>query len=153
MRCYSCKKDEMKPGRVEHVTRVGDQSFLGAVPGHVCPSCGESVVHIDAAQAFSLAVASHLAENGPPSPEGLRFMRKAIELTGVELADLLRTTKETVSRWETGKVAFDHFAWMTLGSLVLDTANGVTTTRDRLNALRRPALAKTVPIHVQAAAR
>jgi hypothetical protein len=75
-------------------------------------------------------------------------MRKAIGLPAREVAHLLSTTPETVSRWEKGARAVDTCAWTTLASLVLDELEGRHDVRDRLLALKTKRPAKAGPIEV-----
>ena len=92
---------------------------------------------------FALAIAAALALPGrraapPPSGAGLRFMRKAMGVRGVEFADLLGVTPETVSRWEADKHPIDRGAFTLLGMMVADRIAGTHTTEDALRATRAP---------------
>jgi DNA-binding transcriptional regulator YiaG len=146
--CTTCKKGLLRSGTEVHTLRLGEQTFTAKLPVKLCNKCNESLMSGETLGAFEVAVAQYLARKGPASGENFAFMRKAIGLSGVDLADLLRTSKETVSRWETGKHAVDIWAWITLGSLVLDHVDGRTMTMERLRALRAKELAKTVPVEL-----
>jgi DNA-binding XRE family transcriptional regulator len=81
-------------------------------------------------------------------------MRKAIGLSATALAELLDVSMETVSRWEHGGRDAPLPAVAALGAMVIDYADGSTTTADRLRALRKgPRLAKVVRVELRAVAR
>lgn len=77
-----------------------------------------------------------IAERGPVTGESLRQMRTSLDLTGRELALILGARPETVSRWEHGAAPLDVWAFVLVGSMVLDQIEGRTTTRGRLAVLR-----------------
>jgi transcriptional regulator with XRE-family HTH domain len=79
-----------------------------------------------------------IATRGPITGAGLRTMRTALGLSGVGLARLLHAGQETVSRWENEAQAVDPWAFLVVGSLVLDAAEGRTAMRDRLASVRAP---------------
>jgi hypothetical protein len=81
-----------------------------------------------------------IAERGPVTGEGLRRMREALNLTGRELANLLATNPETISRWQHDDPKPDAWAFVLVGSMVLDQENSCTTTRDRLTRIRMPGI-------------
>lgn len=85
---------------------------------------------------FELAVAEKLAGLGIRTGEAFKFMRKALGLRAVDLAELLDVAAETVSRWETGEPEARAFAL--LGSIVAERLRGQEETVDRLRALRSP---------------
>ena len=88
---------------------------------------------------INLWVADELAGAGLASGEAFRFMRKALGLKATDLSELVYTTPETISRWETGKLdPIDPNALALLGALVADRIHGRETLRDRLRALRSP---------------
>ncbi len=86
---------------------------------------------------FSLAVACHLAKHGPPSGAGLEHMRRALGVDGKVLAGRLGVGAPTISKWENGRQAVDRFAWLAVGSLVLEAAGATASMSSRLEALGR----------------
>jgi putative zinc finger/helix-turn-helix YgiT family protein len=137
----------MRPGLVEIRREVGDHAFITNVDGRRCTDCGEvSFKGTDLAR-FETAVAVALAEAGESSGEALRWMRKALDLRAVDLAQLLGVTPETISRWETGRVTIDKGALALVGLMVMDLARGNTGTMDALRARAgRKGLGKVVRI-------
>jgi transcriptional regulator with XRE-family HTH domain len=71
--------------------------------------------------------------------ETFKFMRKALGLRAVDIAELLDVAAETLSRWETGQRPVDRASWIAVSAMVLDKLEGRTTTLDRLKALLEPA--------------
>jgi len=88
---------------------------------------------------FDLAVANKLAHAGVSDGEAIKFMRKAVGLPAVTLAQLLDTSPETVSRWERGVSHMDRAAFAILAGIVIERADNRSDTLERLRALRRPA--------------
>jgi DNA-binding transcriptional regulator YiaG len=88
---------------------------------------------------FDLAVANKLACGGVSDGEAIKFMRKAVGLPAVTLAELLDTSPETVSRWERGVSHIDRAAFAILAGIVMEKADHRSDTLERLRALRHPA--------------
>jgi DNA-binding transcriptional regulator YiaG len=72
---------------------------------------------------FDLAVANKLARAGVSDGEAIKFMRKAVGLPAVTLAELLDTSPETVSRWERGVSHIDRAAFAILAGIVMEKAD------------------------------
>lgn len=148
-RCAECGGGLVKATVTER-RKVAGQTFTAELPASRCHGCGETFVDATALESFELAIARELATSGASSGEAFRFQRKTLGYTAAELADLLGVAPETVSRWETGQRDVDRGALVAIGSLVLDRAEGRTTTLDRLRALREPPrLAKVVTLNIE----
>jgi DNA-binding transcriptional regulator YiaG len=91
-----------------------------------------------ALEAFELDVAGELARHGEASPEAFSFMRRALGVKAMDLAEMLDVTPETVSRWEHGQQPIDRGAAAILSAMVVDRLEGRTTALDSLKALQRP---------------
>jgi DNA-binding transcriptional regulator YiaG len=104
----------------------------------VCGSCGAAYFDGPALGNFDLAVANKLARGGVSEAEAIKFMRKAVGLPAVTLADLLDTSPETVSRWERGVSHIDRAAFAIVAGIVMEKADHRSDTLERLHALRRP---------------
>lgn len=137
MRCVTCGHDKMARELVEETIRVGDVTFTARVPADVCPRCGEFYLDGVTIRALEKAVAEALAHGGDGSPEAFRYMRKAIGLKAVEVAELMSVTPETVSRWENGERQPEPRAVRLLGALVLEVVEGRTTLLEYLRSLGR----------------
>ncbi len=100
-----------------------------------CAGCGGVWVDAGGAARARLAIARALADHGVQTGEALRHLRKALGLRAADLARLLGVTPETVSHWETGKLAPARAAFVAVAAMADDAARGRTTTRDRLAVL------------------
>lgn len=149
-KCVTCGGKTLRDGVDRHEQRLGPQVFVAELPATICASCKESYVTSDTLLAFEGGVARHLAQHGPATGESFRFMRKSVGISAKDVAEMLATTPETISRWEKGAngVGVDLWAWSTLAAIVLDELAGKTATRDRLAATRRTKLAKTVAVEL-----
>lgn len=147
MRCTTCNEGTMTPGAVEIRREVDEHVFTATVPGYRCDACGEVQFEGADLARFELEVAKMLAEAGVASGDAFRWMRKALDLRAVDVAEILSVPPETITRWETGEVAPDRGALALLGLMVMDLARGSTATLERLRtrAQAKP-LAKRVEI-------
>lgn len=137
----------MRPSMVEIRREVGERVFVASVDGRRCTACGEVSFKGTCLARFEGAVAAALASSGETSGEAFRWMRKAIDLRAIDVAALLGVTPETISRWETGRVAIDRSALALLALMVLDHARGSAVTMDTLRArAASEPLGKTVKI-------
>jgi DNA-binding XRE family transcriptional regulator len=134
-KCGSAARNES----VLHAERqIDGQLFVAELPARKCSSCEDQAIEAPALAAFDAAVAGELARSGASSPAALRFLRKSLGLTAVELGDLLELRPETISRLEHGKMPADRRTVALLGALVLDRLAGRSETADRLRALAQP---------------
>jgi DNA-binding transcriptional regulator YiaG len=126
---------------------VSGHHFVAALPAKQCRSCGDVTYEGSVLQRFDLHVATRLVESGVSTGPAFRFLRKALGLRAVDLAELLDVSSETLSRWETEKRAVDRGALTVLSACVRDALAGRTETLDTLRALRTPrALGKRVQL-------
>lgn len=142
-RCIKCK-GRLVRGTKEESHRLAERRFVTEVPSMSCTGCGEVYVDSASLERVELAVAAHVAKQGPATGETFRFMRKALSLRGSELGALLDVTAETISRWENGQRNVHRTAWVALGSMVLEKMQGSTSTMDRLQMLTHDELAPNV---------
>lgn len=134
MRCVTCNKGTMRPGLVELQREVGDHVFTTLTDGRTCSACGEVEFEGESLARFELAIAVALARSGANSGEAFRWMRKAVGLRAIDAAEILGVTPETVSRWETGRVAIAHGALALLSLIIEDHVRGSTATIEVLRA-------------------
>ncbi|MBX3249581.1 MAG: type II toxin-antitoxin system MqsA family antitoxin [Myxococcales bacterium] len=138
-KCPSCGAS-MRRATQDVSRSIDSLVFEASLPAAECPECGETTFEFQDLARFDLEVAQSLLEHGARSPATLKFVRKALGLKGVEAADLLSISHETLSRWENGKIRPDLNAVAVLGGLVSDALAGQSTMRDRLRALATPKL-------------
>lgn len=138
-RCPLCGERRLRRGFTDRAIAVGRVAFVARLRAERCSACGEALVADADLERFELHAAQWLASVGVATPEAFRFMRKALGLRLVDLAELLGVRLETVSRWETGAIPVEHRAVALLGAMVADRLEGKQDTRARLEALRSPA--------------
>ncbi len=146
MKCIECGS-AMKAAKVPHKIVVAMKTYSGQVAAMVCSKGHELIDGKDLGR-FEVSVAAAVANSGQVNGETFRFMRKAIGLSAVELAPLLDTTPETISRWENGKMTVDRPSWVTLGGLAVERDEERDELFDRLTRLAagKVSPAKTVKI-------
>jgi putative zinc finger/helix-turn-helix YgiT family protein len=146
-KCLRCGKGSLRSKKRPAVRTVAGHSFKASVPALVCDSCGAAFFNGPALGDFDLAVANKLARAGVSDGEAIKFMRKAVGLPAMMLAELLDTSPETVSRWERGVSRIDRAAFAILAGIVMEKADDRSDTLERLRALRHPTrLAQMVQI-------
>ena len=136
--CIQCGHKKLRPDQTEDTVIVADRTFSRIVPVLRCENCGEIYFDGTELQSIELEAAGFIAREGPSNGATFRFMRKAIGLRAIDLAELLDVASETLSRWENAQRPVDRASWITLSDMVLDRIEGRTITLDRLNALRKP---------------
>lgn len=141
-RCWNCKNRTLVASTFHAERKVGDRTFSAELPALICTTCGERTIAGPDLMEFDAAVAGEIARSGTSSPEAVRFLRKSMALSAVELGALLELRPETISRMENGKMAADRRTLALLGSLALDHLAGRTDTADRLRALAHPPKAR-----------
>lgn len=137
-RCPVCKAGRLTKRAIQERLAVCGHTFSARLSALECSACGERLLAGPGLERFELRVAVELGRAGESSGEAMRFMRKAIGLRALELAELLRVTPETVSRWETGKQPMDHRAMAVVAALVLERYDGRSAMYDTLRALLSP---------------
>jgi len=137
-RCFNCKSTDLHEVEYEDSLSVAGHNFTRTLPAARCAKCGEQTISGEAIGTFEVEVAAELARHGEASAESFCFMRRALGVKALDLADLLDVTPETVSRWEHDRQRIDRGAAALLSAMVLDRIEGHTKTLDRLRALREP---------------
>lgn len=137
-RCVSCGSAAWSDVTEEHRVEVADYTFDVPITAHACEQCGARLVPLPTVGEAELRVAAWLAEHGAREREVFRFMRKALGLRAVDLAELLDVAPETVSRWERGALKMEQRAFALLGALVCERVEGREGLLERLRAARQP---------------
>jgi DNA-binding XRE family transcriptional regulator len=132
-KCIKCGGKRLKSSLASNRIEISGITFTGEVAAMECVKCGERYTRLDDVGGFELAVAERLASLGVRTGTAFKFMRKALGLRAVDLAELLDVAAETVSRWETSEPEAHVFAL--LGSIVTDRIEGRDTTIKRLRAI------------------
>lgn len=122
----------------ELLVETARRTFVVPVSVRVCEECGRRLLPLEAAAQAELRVAAWLAVHGVRDQEVFRFMRKALGLRGVDLAELLDVTPETISRWERGALPTEQRAFALLAALVCERVEGRVGLMAILRAARQP---------------
>ena len=110
----------MAAKRITISRKINGRTFSVDVPT-VEREPGEVGVEVEMARGAELAIACAVAA-GPPSAAGLRYIRGALGMSGVRLAELLDVRPETLSRWESSVSNFDRTTWLAVGALARERA-------------------------------
>lgn len=134
-RCPVCREGFLSPGVVEHHWTVGGRTYRANLDAMRCDNnkCGDSLISDEVLERFELAVSSELAK-GEPGGEAFVFMRKAIGLSRVAVAKVLRVAPDVVVDWEKDAQPVEWRAWVLLCLMVEEQGRGSTATRDKLEA-------------------
>lgn len=85
--------------------------ILEGVSRYECGVCGGVEIGIPALEALFKVLTRALVERSSPlTGRELRFLRKALGWSGVDAAAYMGVTKETISRWESGKAPISTLA-------------------------------------------
>lgn len=107
MKCYECGKAEMEGVRGVHnyeASLLPYPVILVGVPIERCPACGEEMVTISDAEGLHRLLALNIVEaDRSILPQEIRFLRKLIDKSADDMADLMGVDAKTLSRWENGK--------------------------------------------------
>ncbi len=135
--CVKCK-GALSVTEVREEVTVAGATFSGMVSARRCNACGEVYIAVEDGMRFDLRVAQDLGSRGAATGEAFKFMRKALGMRAVDLAELLGVAAETISRWERGERPVDRAALTVVGALVADKLEKRTTTMDLLKAQQEP---------------
>src|SRR6202158_5510908 len=138
-KCSRCGNTGLHVEKRPATRTIAGHSFKASVPALVCDACGAVYFNGPSLGGFDLAVANRLAHAGVSDGEAIKFMRKAVGLPAVTLAELLDTSPETVSRWERGGSHIDRAAFAILAGIVMEKTDNRSDTLEGILALKRPA--------------
>ena len=151
-RCVKCgHRRRLRLKRAEYRYEIGGLAgiTLHDIVVSTCPSCGDCEITLPAIDGLHRAIArAIIAKRQRLTPTEIRFLRKQLGLSGLDLAIHLGTTPESVSRWENGRTAMGVTADRLLRLMVAVSQHGATYS---LNALRVVARRepRVMPIHVR----
>lgn len=135
-KCAACGGESLRATHAAERCTVAGIEFTAEVEALQCANCGETYVDDKVLERMELAIAAELGRLGRLKGEAFKYMRKSIGLRGVDLAELLDVTGETISRWERDVVPVDHAAFAVLGAMVTEKRQGRTQMRELLEATR-----------------
>ena len=112
MRCPSCRTDEMAltRGRYQYRESGLDNVWLVDWPIYVCSKCNVRMPTLPEVESLKMHITRHLVrELTPLEGDEIVYLRKAMGLKVAELADALRVSRVTISRWENNKTDIDPY--------------------------------------------
>ena len=146
-RCAMCGATRLRSENVLLTRKIAGHAFRARVPEYICDACGERFTTSEDLGSFDDAVALAVADARITTPDAVRYLRKALGMTGQELADLLGVRKESISRWENGKREIDLATFALLRQLVVERRAKERPLVDFLRRLHHPhRIAKTVTV-------
>lgn len=127
--------------QIERTFNVGDaEVVVSEIPA---VQKGDTVeIEADVMAMVIKKVAATLASQGMVSGPSFRYLRRALGIRAIELAEMLGVRPATVSDWETGKTRLDRAAWGLLADAVLRGPASL----DPLRRRPRPGEAVRVPL-------
>lgn len=118
---------------------VGAWTFVAELPATIRPTAPERPLFAaEDLQRFEREIARQIVERGLRSPETLSFLRKQAGVSLAQLAELLDSNPETISRWENGRVPFSLATWQTVAALAMDEVDGKRDTASWLREAQAP---------------
>jgi DNA-binding XRE family transcriptional regulator len=124
-----------EPGTIRLREAVGRRVFVTEWPGRVCPRCGAEDILVPEFARFYERIMDLLLDGLVDEPAVLRKMRHAARLSGAELGGLLGVQRETVSRWETGRMRIGRPYQALLTLLARERREGRREVRELLERL------------------
>lgn len=109
-RCIICD-GPMRHTLISHPFDALPGICLDGVSRYECEGCGEVEIGIPAMESLIQTLTRALVERETPlTGAELRFLRKTLGWSGVDTAAYMGVTKETISRWESGKAPLSALA-------------------------------------------
>lgn len=138
MRCTECRGKLTSERGDVNFDACGLPVILHGVETRVCSSCGEREVVVPNIEGLHRFLAKHLIMK-PRRLSGreIRFLRKYLGWSGVDFAENMGVTPETVSRWETDSQAIGVTADRLLRLLVVCREPVADYSLDALRKLER----------------
>lgn len=131
MKCWKCDgqmRTERKNVRYNALPTV----TLVDVPVHECPACGERHTEIPNLDGLNEALAMHLSKlDRHLVGDEISFLRRYLDKSGREFAQMIGVQPETVSRWENDKATMNEQAERLLRLLVADDTSLIESLPER----------------------
>ena len=103
-----------------------------------CPRCGDGAIALPAIERLHQAIArAVIAKRQRLTPAEIRFLRKQLGLSGIDLAIHMGTTPESVSRWENGRTSMSVTADRLLRLMVAVSERGADYSLKTLRVVAR----------------
>jgi putative zinc finger/helix-turn-helix YgiT family protein len=105
-RCRDCGEGMVRQTKAPYTVREGDEEYLlHAVDQLKCDRCGAISFTLDQLDELDdRAACAYRTVKNLVLPDGIREMRKRLDLTQADLERILRVADKSVARWEAGVV-------------------------------------------------
>jgi DNA-binding transcriptional regulator YiaG len=134
--CQRCDRYPEGSTTMEASRTFDGHVFKAKLGARRCLKCHQKFLEQDAGEDFDRRIALRLALSWPPSPAAMKLMRTVIGLSTKDLAALLGITRETVSRWEHGRLTPGRQTIALLAQLV--DSRGNCCAQRTLETLKNP---------------
>lgn len=104
--CFNCLSKNLKAKKQDYkyVESGLDNVILKDISVYECPDCGDVVPEIPCVERIHELIAKNIInKEGRLTGQEIRFLRKQLGITAVEMANKLSVSKTTLSRWENDK--------------------------------------------------
>jgi putative zinc finger/helix-turn-helix YgiT family protein len=105
MKCTKCRSENVaeRPETVRYDESGLPDVWLVDIPVRRCQACGERSLVIPRIGQLHRLIANDISsQEGRLAPAEIRFLRKHLGFSGVDFAEILGVSPESVSRWENG---------------------------------------------------
>jgi transcriptional regulator with XRE-family HTH domain len=112
MRCPKCKTEDMglTRGRYQYRESGLDYVWLVDWPIYTCTKCNVEMPTLPDTELVAMNVTRALVRQGTPlNGDEIVYLRKAMGLKVIELADALGVSRVTTSRWENNKTSIEPY--------------------------------------------
>lgn len=148
-KCTNCG-ERVKRGMVNKTMTLEGVTVSADIPSWTCPKCSEVYYAGATAANFELVAAAMFGSLGIATGPVFRYMRKALGMRAADLAGMLGTTPETISRWENNKHEVDRPTMVLLTSLAMAKLGQPFDVAELLKQYQHPNR-PIEPIHVKLA--
>ena len=149
MKCLDCGHDMKTAKKNIRYTAGGlPQVVLGNISVSSCPECGYEEVALPHIEDLHKALATVMAQKQARlTGSEIRFLRTYLGWSSVDFAERMGTTRETVSRWESGKKQIGTQADRLLRLLVVYLAPVKDYSSDTLASIGNSAESREVRVN------
>ena len=116
-KCIECGNSKLKFEYITMTRSFNDFTFVGKVFCRECTNCHESYVDHAELAFFEKRIAIRIIQEECRVSAAIKFLRKYLGLTFLQLSELFGLAVDHVMLWEQGH-PIDQVAWIALTSLV-----------------------------------
>lgn len=129
--CPKCSSTNLLDSQTTLSRQLAGVLYKIALPALVCQECSEARLLESVVDDYERVLAQQVSQ-GPTGGDAMKFLRKWSGVTAVELATLLDTTPETISRWENDIHPVSQAVFTLVAQIAQDKLAGHSHTLDGL---------------------